>query len=83
MPNGLKKIDLFAQPLPAFNLKGETTVPTLTGGICTFLIICLFLTYGGLKFIHLMEKHNPQIIQVTELDVFDSEDIIDLDEIGF
>ena len=66
MQNFLKRIDIFGQSLPTFNLKGETTVPTLTGGLCTFLIICVFLTYGSLKFVHLIEKHNPQFSQVTE-----------------
>ena len=83
MPNVLKKIDIFGEPLPGFNVKGETAIPTLTGGICTFLIIIIFISYGSLKFIHLMEKRNPQVIQVTERGVFGSDDIIDLDDIGF
>ena len=83
MSNVLKKIDLFGRPLPSFNLKGETVIPTLTGGICTFLFICLLLAYGSLKFIDLIEKRNPQINIVTEQDVFNSDDLINLDEIGF
>ena len=62
MPNVLKKIDIFGQPLPAFNLKGQTEIPTLTGGLCTFIIFCVFIAYGSLKFVHLIEKRNPTII---------------------
>ena len=72
MPNVLKKIDIFGEPLPGFNLKGDTAIPTLTGGICTFLILIIFIAYGSLKFIHLKDKRNPEIIQVTEKGVFDS-----------
>ena len=74
MPNVLKKLDIFGQSVPSFNLKGENNIPTLTGGVGTFLIICVFLAYGSLKFTHLMEKRNPQIIGVTEQGIFDSED---------
>ena len=62
MPNVLKRIDKFGEPLPAFNVKGEMEVTTLTGGIVTFLIYIIFIAYGSLKFIHLIEKRNPQII---------------------
>ena len=72
MPNVLKKIDIFGVPLQAFNLKGETVIHTLTGGICTFLILIIMIAYGSLKFIHLKDKRNPEIIQVTEKGVFDS-----------
>ena len=83
MPNVLKKIDIFGQPLPTFNLKGETAIPTLTGGIVTFLILIVFLAYSCLKFLHLINKHNPTIIENTEKDVFGSDDLINLDDIGF
>ena len=59
MQNFFKKIDIFGKPLPSFNLKGETKVPTLAGGLVTFMIICVFLTYGCLKFFHLIERANP------------------------
>ena len=83
LPNVIKKIDMFGQPVPTFNLKGEKAISTIVGGICTFLIICVSLAYGSLKFVHLMEKRNPQIIQVTEKNFFGSDHIINLDEIGF
>ena len=69
--------------MPTFNLKGESTVATLTGGICTFMIICVFLTYGSLKLIHLIEKHNPSIITVTQEAVFGYDNEMNLDEMGF
>ena len=51
----LKKFDVFAKPLPSFNLKGEVTVPTITGGIFTFFIIIIVMAYGTIKLIHLFE----------------------------
>ena len=83
MRNVLKKIDVFGEPLPAFNVKGETVITTLTGGIVTFLMIIIFLTYGSLKFIDLIENPNPLIVEVTENDVFELDDVFNLDEIGF
>ena len=62
----LKKVDVFGEALPTFNLKGETHVNTMTGGLCTFLIIIICLAYGCLKFIHLVDKVNPSVSEITE-----------------
>ena len=83
MPNVLKKIDIFGEPLQAFNLKGETVITTLTGGISTFIILIIFIAYGSLKAIHLKEKKNPDILSLTEKGVFDSSHVLNLDDMGF
>ena len=79
----LERIDVFGKPLPAFNLGGEDTVHTLTGGIFTFIIILILVTYGGLKFVHLIERHNPLVSEVTEKAFYDSSEKMNLNEEGF
>ena len=83
MQSFIKRIDIFGKSVPTFNLKGENTVQTLTGGLFTFFMLCVFFTYGCLKFVHLMERHNPQLSQVTQEDVFNSDDLMNLKDMGF
>ena len=66
MRSVLHKADIFGEPLPTFNLKGETHVNTITGGLCTFFIIITCLAYGSLKFVHLIDKTNPQLSEIIE-----------------
>lgn len=79
----LEKIDRFGRPLPAFNLKGETKVHTVTGGLVTFLILVTTLSYGALKFYHLLTNHNANVTSVLETDVFDFTETTNLHDIGF
>ena len=83
MANLLKKIDQFGRPLPSFNLNGETEAHTVTGGLVTFTIIVIILSYGSLKLDHLINNHNANVTSVLETDVFDKFDIMNLSEIGF
>ena len=53
------KFDLYASQLPAFNLNGGQKVPSVTGGIASLLLIQIMITYGALKFSHMLSKHNP------------------------
>ena len=55
----LERIDVFGQPLPSFNLNGAARVHTMTGGLLSFFIMIVFMTYGTLKFVQLVDKHNP------------------------
>ena len=57
----IKNVDSFGKELPAFNLRGESRVNTLVGGIVTIVIMVLTLSYAVIKAIHLTSKHNPQI----------------------
>ena len=56
-----KKMDSFGQHLPSFNINGNDTVNSILGGIVTLSILMVVLMYGGLRFSHLMNKHNPNI----------------------
>ena len=54
-------MDSFGQHLPSFNINGNDTVSTILGGIVTLSLLMVVLMYGGLRFSHLMSKHNPNI----------------------
>lgn len=57
--NLVKGMDTFANEIPAFNLKGETKVKTLFGGLVTAGILLVVLTYALMKAIHLVDRRNP------------------------
>ena len=61
IPKVLHSIDAFQEPLPMFNVKGQSSVSSFVGGICTLVLFSIVLTYATLKFIHLESKKNPVI----------------------
>ena len=61
LENTLDTIDLFKQPLPAFNMRGRFHVPSLCGAFASVLITLIVTVYGMSKFIQMMSKHNPNI----------------------
>ena len=47
----VERLDVFGQPLPVFNLKGNSEVHTLAGGLLTLSIFIVFVIYGTIKMI--------------------------------
>ena len=43
--NTLDAIDIFRKPLPNFNMRGRTSVPTVCGAIVTFTIIISYIKH--------------------------------------
>ena len=76
-PNLLKKFDLFAAPLPGFNIGGETTVQSNTGGLVSISILSVTLLFALLKLQDLLTKHNPTISSFVEEDAFGPSDKFD------
>ena len=79
----IQRIDIFGTDLPMFNLKGESKVFTLVGGVFTVIIVCIWLVYATIKFEHMITKHNPLISEVNEQNFFDYETRLNLQQIGF
>ena len=67
----------------SFNIGGKTVIKTKCGGIITCLIIALMAAYAAMKFSHLLERHNPNLSQYTETNIFDDNDRLNLNEINF
>lgn len=74
----LAEFDAFSEPLPAFNIKGHTSVHTLTGGVMTILLFGVVLVYAVSKLIDLQSKYNPSMSTYTVKDYFSDEDRFDL-----
>ena len=59
MTKTFERLDAFGEPLPSFNIKGKTRVHSLTGGLCTLILIFVILSYASVKFEHLITRHSP------------------------
>ena len=57
----IDNFDMFGKPVPAFNIKGKTSVTSRMGGCASLLIIILSLSMAAVKFSHLIGKHNPSL----------------------
>ena len=73
--NTLDAIDIFRKPLPNFNMRGRTSVPTVCGAIVTFTIIIIVLLYSTIKFVQLMSRANPLVSSFLKQGVFDSANV--------
>ena len=57
----LENLDGFGEPVPAFNVKGQSTIRTRCGGVTTLIIATTVLLYAVIKFNHLSTRHNPHM----------------------
>ena len=78
-----KSIDWFGREIPSFNLKGETKIPTLFGGLITFSIMILSLSYALFKGVILLKRSNPTISSYPMPYHFEISETVNLNEIGF
>ena len=81
--NMIKEIDMFARPMPGFNLKGVKSVNSLLGTICTLMIFLCLIIYASAKFVQLQSHHNPNISTHNEVKFYKSEDPINLNKVNF
>ena len=56
-----KRMDSFGEHLPSFNLRGKDSVNSVLGGIFSLALGLIIFMYGLLKFLHLIDRHNPNI----------------------
>ena len=57
----LRGLDNFGKSVPAFNIKGKSSVNTVVGGFLTFAIMTLTLGYATAGIIDLINKEDPII----------------------
>ena len=74
----LKDIDMFARPIPGFNLKGVKQVNSILGSVCTLMIFFCLIIYASAKYFQLQERHNPNISTYDEVNFYKSEDPMNL-----
>ena len=83
VPSVFKRMDIFGVDIPTFNIKGETKVMTVSGGLLSLLVGVVFFIYGSLKLSHLLDKYNPSISEIKEFNFYDSSERLVLDDFGF
>ena len=57
----LETFDTFGEPVPSFNVKGQNTVTSRTGGVITLFISTAVIFYAAIKFVHLYTRYNPML----------------------
>lgn len=67
----IESIDFFAKPMPQFQLKGRSRVPSLIGGIFALAILAIMALYALIKLNVLLNHENPNVS--TFLDLFSIE----------
>ena len=81
--NSFFAIDTFGKELPSFNIKGETHVNTIYGGIMTFIISFMAILYALLKLNVLINSVNPNISVTKVINNFGMYERINMNEIGY
>ena len=79
----LKDLDLFAIPLPGFNIKGKEAVSTYAGGMLSLAIMYISLMFAALKMVHLLSRHNPSVNTFVQKDAHGTDDVFRPAEEGF
>ena len=78
----LSNLDIFGKEMPHFNLEGEGKVNTAVGGFLSGCILALAFAYASIKLIHLWNKDNPIVSEISLPDHFDSFDKFNMKEIN-
>lgn len=69
-----EKIDLYARPLPTFNVRGGLSAPSFAGGVVSFLQMSVLLYYSLNKFEKLLSRANPQVTSYIERGALTADD---------
>ena len=81
--NVLYSLDSFGQQVPAFNIKGESKVNTLPGGICTVLILWITLAFATRKAIVLSNHTDVDISTHIDKNAFPPTETVPVKDLGF
>ena len=55
----------------------------MTGGICTTILTVIVLVYSTIKLVQMVDKHNPNVSEIYELDFYNFEEVVELKNIGY
>ena len=78
----LKRVDFFKRDLPTFNLRGQSKISTIYGGIATVMLATIMLLYAGIKLKMLANRENPNISKFTEEFILNSDERLNLKAAG-
>ena len=66
LPNLVKRLDLFGEAVPNFNLRGQTKVKTSFGAVATILIVTLTFMFSLVKLDHMVLRKSPNLTSNEE-----------------
>ena len=69
--------------MPGFNVKGQTSVNTVPGGLLTGIIMTITLTFAGFKMSKLINKDNPVMSELTIQNFYGPEDKLYFNDMNF
>ena len=75
----LRNLDNFGKSIPAFNIKGKSSVNTVVGGFLTFAIMTLVLGYASGGMIDLINREDPIINENVIKDYYTVSNGLNLD----
>ena len=74
---------MFNHAVPSFNLKGNSRVGTVIGGLLSLTIIYITFLYGCTRLLHLYKRKNPTINTYERSDAFSTQERLSLNEFNF
>ena len=66
--------------MPQLNVKGESIVPTCSGGLVTLLVMLITILFTLLKLEHMLRRNNPSITKFDDASDFYLGEKFDLTE---
>lgn len=79
----IDKIDLFAHPLPTFNIQGKGKVSSCVGLSFSLALYLLILGYAVSRLVVVFGDGNPTFSTYKIESKYDLDHRVDLDEFGF
>lgn len=71
--NLVDQLDLFAQPLPSFQIRGRSSIPSAFGVLMSVLFFATAFIYSSVKFIELSGRSNPNVSSFEEFNEVENE----------
>ena len=75
LPKMLLTLDMFSEPLPGFNMRGQKSVRTHAGGCLSLLIMYVMFYFAMIKLQHLYQRHNPTVNDYIEWGAISEEEL--------
>ena len=82
LKNTLHAVDFFQRPIPSFNIQGRDSVPSLAGGILSFLVLIILIIYALLKFVNLIDRANVNLTSFAERSVIPPDEKLNFQDAG-
>ena len=81
--NMFKKLDMFQEDVPGFNVRGIRRVRSCAGGFFSFIVLSVTFAFALLKGDQLLSRFNPSINQFNEEDYYTNDDRLSLADTNF